>query len=204
MYDAIVFDLDGTLWDASKSSTIGWNNGLKSLNIDRSITVDDMKSVTGKPIQECLRILFPRELSRHPSLLTVLSQYEEDSIKNSGGELFDQLHGTIQYLSKKVDLFLVSNCQQWYLEVFLASSGLQQHFKGINCNGISNKSKYEMLVQFKENYQFRNPLYVGDTEGDEMSAKKAGYAFAFARYGFGQAKEPDISIKSFADLMAVI
>ena len=61
-----------------------------------------------------------------------------------------------------------------------------------------------MLVQFKENYQFRNPLYVGDTEGDEMSAKKAGYAFAFARYGFGQAKEPDISIKSFADLMAVI
>ena len=170
MYDAIVFDLDGTLWDASKSSTIGWNNGLKSLNIDRSITVDDMKSVTGKPIQECLRILFPRELSRHPSLLTVLSQYEEDSIKNSGGELFDQLHGTIQYLSKKVDLFLVSNCQQWYLEVFLASSA----------------------------------LYVGDTEGDEMSAKKAGYAFAFARYGFGQAKEPDISIKSFADLMAVI
>ena len=34
--DAVIFDIDGTLWDASKTSADGWNTGLKMLGIEQS------------------------------------------------------------------------------------------------------------------------------------------------------------------------
>ena len=43
-------------------------------------------------------------------------------------------------------------------------------------------------------------VYVGDTAGDEESARVAGIPFIFAKYGFGQAKAPDYVLEEFAQL----
>ncbi len=48
-FDALVFDLDGTLWDATEACAIGWNDSLRSLQIDQKITVGDFRRVVGKP-----------------------------------------------------------------------------------------------------------------------------------------------------------
>ena len=46
----------------------------------------------------------------------------------------------------------------------------------------------------------RHAVYVGDTAGDERSARAAGLPFIFAAYGFGQAAAPDAVIGCLRDL----
>ena len=41
---------------------------------------------------------------------------------------------------------------------------------------------------------------MGDTAGDEESARVAGIPFIFAKYGFGEAKAPDYILDAFSNL----
>ena len=45
--DGLVFDLDGTLWDAAAASTLGWNLALEEMGAVSRVTVDDIRSVSG-------------------------------------------------------------------------------------------------------------------------------------------------------------
>lgn len=199
-FDALVFDLDGTLWDATESCAVGWNKGLQSLGIAKRLTADDIRRVTGNPLPVCVKLLLPDELEAHQRLLEILGRFEEEAIQNHGGEFYDHLFETMEALSHCYDLFLVSNCQTWYLELFLKLSKIGQFFKGSDCFGLSHQDKPEMLHDLKQKYGFANPAYVGDTEGDEISARKAGYAFIHADYGFGTAQNPDLTIHSLKEL----
>jgi phosphoglycolate phosphatase len=199
-YDAAIFDLDGTLWNASKSSTIGWNIGLKKLGIEKSITISDIERVTGKPVDLCVQILFPDEYKQYPRLIETLCRYEEEAIKNYGGTFYDNVINCIKKLSKMYPLFLVSNCQDWYLDVFFLFSHLKDYFKGYNCFGLSRKKKHEMLTELRNQYKFKNPVYIGDTEDDEEAAYIAGYEYIHLTFGFGQAKKAERRFQSFSDL----
>lgn len=47
-------------------------------------------------------------------------------------------------------------------------------------------------------------VYVGDTAGDEESARVAGIPFVYASYGFGEAKAPDYVLTEFVKLPEVM
>jgi phosphoglycolate phosphatase len=47
-------------------------------------------------------------------------------------------------------------------------------------------------------------VYVGDTAGDEQSARVAGIPFVFAKYGFGKAVNPDYELDSFENLPRIM
>lgn len=204
MFDALVFDLDGTLWNASEYSALGWNNGLRSLGIDRVITVEELQKVLGKPGPECVQILLPAESKQYPNLLDVLKHHEKIAIQTNGGKLYDSLEMTIKSLSRKYDLFLVSNCGEWYLNEFFKVSGIKEYLRGYDCYGISKQNKSEMLTKLKQKYHLTRPAYVGDTETDETAARNAGYSFIFAGYGFGVSRNPDFKINSLSELMDVL
>jgi phosphoglycolate phosphatase len=199
-FDALVFDLDGTLWDAAEGCAIGWNQGLRTLNIDKTLTADDIRRVTGNPTPVCVKLLLPDEAEHHQRLLEVLGKFEEEAIKNHGGKFYDGLPETMETLSRRYDLYLVSNCQAWYLDLFLKLSGIKRFLKGADCFGLSHQNKPEMLQKLKKECDFSDPAYIGDTEGDETSSRKAGYSFIHAAYGFGQAKAPDFTIHSLKEL----
>ncbi len=57
--DSIIFDLDGTLWDASESTAKGWNQVLKNIDPSTIITPDAVRSVAGLPFDQCIEKLFP-------------------------------------------------------------------------------------------------------------------------------------------------
>jgi len=61
----IIFDLDGTLWDSSEQVVPAWNivfNRYHELN--KSISLADMKSFMGKTIEDIAGVLLPN-IDRH-------------------------------------------------------------------------------------------------------------------------------------------
>ena len=57
MRQGIIFDLDGTLWDATSQIVNAWNNVIAKKNIKANISIDQMKSCMGKNIEDIVQII---------------------------------------------------------------------------------------------------------------------------------------------------
>ena len=212
-FDSIIFDLDGTLWDACSATAAGWTNGLKLLGINRQISSNQIASVCGKPYYECVQTLIPEFSSEfspeYPSdfstqniqqkILDSLDVEERKCVQANGGQLYPGVHLGIQELSKKFQLFIVSNCQHWYLESFLLHSNLTPFFVDVESYGRTNQPKSENIKQVVSRNKLTSPVYIGDTPSDQISASQANVPFIHATYGFGQCNNC-ISVNSFPHL----
>jgi phosphoglycolate phosphatase len=199
--DALIFDLDGTLWDAAAASAYGWNLALDELGLSRQVTVDGIRSISGRPFPECVEILLP-ELSPAPApTLELLEARERTGIELMAGVLYDGVADGLSRLAERYPLFLVSNCPGWYLEEFFRVTGLRDHFTGWDCHGSSGMAKSGMLLNMAATHRLARAVYVGDTQGDRESAEQAGVDFAFARYGFGQVEGPMLAFADFDGLV---
>jgi phosphoglycolate phosphatase len=199
---ALVFDLDGTLWDAAEPSARGWNLALEQMGVSSRVTTDDIRAVSGTPFRQCVETLLPEIGPPSEAALRSLDACEREMIEVSGGVLFEGVASGLRDLAAGLPLFLVSNCPDWYLEAFLRISGLRECFTGWDCHGSSGIPKSGMLLNLGERYHLTNAVYVGDTQGDGNAARDAGMEFAFVRYGFGEASAPSLVFDSFGELVA--
>lgn len=202
--DSIIFDLDGTLWDSRKEVCIAWNEVLKDFNIGRKeITVDDMTSCMGLLLVDIGKKLFPDlEDDLVLKLITSCCHKENEYLSKNGAKLYDNLELVLEKLSKKYKLFIVSNCNDGYIESFFASHKLEKYFTDTECPGRTglNKAENNKLIISRNN--LKSPIYVGDTQGDCNSAKEAGIPFVYAKYGFGKdVKGYDYTIDNIESLL---
>lgn len=204
--DSIIFDLDGTLWDATAATASGWNKAIKVLGLKNpEISNVDIQGICGHPYRKCMEILLPGLVKGNfDELYQALNFHEEASIREHGGDLFEYVEDGIKNLAKKYKLFIVSNCQGWYLDNFFEKYPLNEFFTDWTCNGMSGKPKNEMILDIKARNKLNNPIYVGDTEGDQNSSQKAGVPFYYAAYGFGKCNEYDKQINSFKELCEIM
>lgn len=199
--DGLVFDLDGTLWDAAAATTEGWNSALADMGADGRVTADCVRSVSGTPFVECIETLLPRLYPPTEAVLERLERSERRAIERIGGTLYEGVAEGLAMLASCYRLFVVSNCPSWYLEAFLRTSGVGGCFSGWDCHGASGIPKAGMLANLVSRYRLGHAVYIGDTQGDQDAAHAAGMEFAFARYGFGVVASPLWSFDSFNDLV---
>lgn len=201
-YDALIFDLDGTLWDAAPASTEGWNRALAQLHLPLRLAVADIRSVAGNPTPRCFEILLPPLCPLPEATFRLFMERERETIEKLGGVLYGGVADGLPRLAARYRLLLVSNCPQWYLDSFFSFSGLRACFTDWDCHGMSGLPKSAMLERLCSRHALRSAVYVGDTQGDRDAAEQAGMEFAHARYGFGSAEPATMSFDSFLDLVA--
>jgi len=200
-YDSIIFDLDGTLWDSCPSCAIGWNNVLQRNNINfRNNTADDVRSVAGKPHDDCIRTIFEGLDDKSIEILIEQTSQEDNLlIKSFGGTIYEGVETGLKELSAHCPLYIVSNCQDGYIETFLNFSGFHNFFKDYESWGRSRKSKCENLKLISSRNHLLGPVYIGDTMGDFTSAKAAALPFIHVSYGFGSVPDAE-TFDSFSAL----
>ena len=111
---------------------------------------------------------------------------------------------TIRKLSGQVKVFIVSNCQSGYIELFLKKTGLAPYVTDTECFGDTGMKKAENIRLVVARNGLQLPVYVGDTKGDEEAAHAAGVPFVHAAYGFGRAGQPEAVIETFSELLTLI
>lgn len=203
--DSIIFDLDGTLWNATEQLSKIWSSVVsKYPEIKREITVTELESVMGKTLEEIGEKFFPRQTKEMQKKI-VLECCEKQCpiLEKDGGKLYPLVPETLKYLSKKYGLFIVSNCQNGYIPAFLKAHNLKEYFTDFECPGATGLSKGENINLIIKRNNLKSPVYVGDTNGDFLSAKFAKIPFVFASYGFGKVSSPNYTIKTFSDLQKI-
>ena len=130
--DGIIFDLDGTLWDTTQRICEAWNLVLeKHPEIRRRVVdTDALAECMGLPMYDIAAKLFPDEDEQvRNDLMDELCEFENGYLEEKGGILFDGLEETLKCLAKSYPLFIVSNCQDGYIEAFLHAHHMEQYFK---------------------------------------------------------------------------
>ena len=202
-FDSIVFDLDGTLWDTTPACTIAWNKCVDALGIKyRPIVDDDIRRVTGKAHDVCIRETFKGLPENQLRDLIEMSEVEDSAvIEEIGGSLYPRVQDLLPKLASRYPLFIVSNCQSGYIETFLKLTGFERHFTDFECFGNTRQSKGHNLQQIISRNNLRRPVMVGDASGDETAARECGVPFHFVTYGFGEPISPDHTFHSFSELV---
>ena len=203
MIDSIIFDLDGTMWDTTEDAARIWSKIITSRfpDITDEITGPKLKSLCGLPLVDIAVQLFksvPKERSIEAMRVCVIEQCPY--LTEHGGILIGNIEDTLKKLSEKYRLFIVSNCEDGYIQSYLEGHNFGKYFADFACPGTTGMLKGDNIRMIVERHQLKAPVYVGDTYGDQTAAGEAGVPFAFAAYGFGEATEYDYKLSSFEEL----
>jgi len=203
IYDSLIFDLDGTLWDSTAACAEGWNRALHELNVIRKpLSSDDIKPMMGMANPELFSKVFPEvsETERAKTAERCL-HHELDVIQQAGAPLFPGVGAGISQLTLSYPLFIVSNCDEPYLDLFLKATGWLKVFKDWECYGRTQRPKTENIQSVVKRNHLKSPAYIGDTLGDESAARQASVDFFHAAYGFGRAERPLAAFQDFDQLV---
>ena len=182
--DGIIFDVDGTLWDSTDIVKDAWNRAfIDSGYDDPKITADRLKGLFGLPMADIIKDIFPEGTDEEIEKLTPVIYKNEDAyLDEHGGKLYPGIIETLRTLAKKYPVFIVSNCQEGYIELLKADN----------------------IRKIIDDHGLKAPVYVGDTIMDKRACDEAGCPFIFASYGFGEVPGAKYSVASPEELLELI
>lgn len=204
--DGIIFDIDGTLWNSSKPVLDSWNMAIcDHVGPDAMISAEFLAGLFGLPMNKIAAALFPDfDEAEQMRLGEICFEYENNYLETHPGILYSGVLEAIPALSKKYKLYIVSNCQCGYIDVFLKTSGLAPYIQDYLCYGDTKTSKGQTIRTLMKKNHLENVVYVGDTQGDANACKEADIPFIFVTYGFGDVPEAKVKIDNLTELEEVL
>jgi phosphoglycolate phosphatase len=201
--DSIIFDVDGTMWDSTGIVAKSWTEYLNNEEkISITITSDQLKSLFGMLLSDIAKVIFKDyEEAEQLRLIEACNKAEHLALYKECPILYENLEEALRALSQKYPLYIVSNCEAGYIDLFYHATGFQKYFAGQLCPGDTGLAKAENIQQIARENHLKAPVYVGDTMGDYNACQKAGVPFIFAAYGFGDVPNPDAVIHRPMDLV---
>lgn len=202
-FDSIIFDMDGTLWDAVDSYCKIWDVTFEQIGHKQVVSREELLKCMGMPINEIFKEIAKGDINES-EFLSLLDKNERDMMPILGGKLYTGVAEGIRFLAPHYKLFMVSNCGADGLKNFLAFTKLASYFSDTLTHGETSLSKSENIKLLISRHDLQNAVYVGDTQGDCDAAHKAGIPMIFAQYGFGECENAEFKIESFPQLLDLL
>ena len=203
----VIFDLDGTLWDASVPVSDSWNVVIeKEVGKEYTLSSEDIMKYMGLTMTEIAdrHFGFLPEKERY-ELSHKCEVFENGYITEHGGTLFDGVEETLAKLKDMgVPMAVVSNCQEGYVKAFLDSMDMWKYFVDYEEWGRTFLLKADNIKLVMERNGAAKGIYVGDIQKDSDAAHKAGIDCIYASYGFGEINDAVATLRSFDELPAVL
>ena len=203
-YESLIFDIDGTLWDSRALVAEGYNIQLRKEGLDHLCTdAESLRPLFGMVMEDLADRLFPSipVPQRYELTLRCMETENKYLFENECRIGYPNVKETLEALSKKYRLFIVSNSQQGYPELCIGKLGLGDFMEGHLCFGDTGTSKGQTILTLIRKYNIGSCIYIGDTQGDLEACREAGIPFIFAAYGLGQADAWDARIESIEELL---
>ena len=206
MKKAVLFDLDGTLWDSTPRLVESFNRVMEENwpELGITVTLERMRSGMGMNRVDLRNHLFPSAPEEmREELIGACFDAEVEYLRTHRGDPFPGMEEMLATLSRDYFVGIVSNCQAGYIEAFLESIGVGQYISDHECfaTGLPKGQNIRLLM---ERNGIDRAIYVGDTQGDLDAADMAEVPFVYAAYGFGSVNRETAKIDAPAELPALV
>lgn len=186
---ALIFDLDGTLWNTEKSYYYAFNKFLQNHPEDVSqMKLDVVEELRAITMDKMAPKLFPNDTPcvQHAKILECL-KYSCEYLK-SEETVSKEVINSIKNLSKEFDLYIVSNCPFEYIDIFFNKCNLKENFKDVLALGgftkTSDADKANNLKHIIDKYNLNktDTFFIGDSHLDLFASQEAGCNFIYLTY----------------------
>lgn len=199
--DSLIFDMDGTLWDAADTYAHCWNIAFKSLGIEKEFKGEELLKYMGIEAKKIFTLIFPDLTDEQiDELYAKVVVTVDEHLPVMGGKLYSGVLEGLHALAKKYKLFMLSNCQKGSIGDFLTFTNTRELFIDYIEFGANFQPKHINMQSLKDKYNLTSPVYVGDTDSDRVQSDMANVPFVFAAYGFGSTDHYALKFDSFEDL----
>lgn len=212
LFDAVVFDLDGTLVATDRfwidAARVGARRAYAELGLDRPMpTAAEWMSLVGLPLAQGFARLFPDlEPAARARVMALCEEEEHKALRAGGAALLPGVAETLDDLrARGIRLGIASNCGRDYLASMMDGLGLGSWVEEGRCldsQGIASKS--DMVADILECFGTRSAVMVGDREGDRNAAWENGLPHVHLARGFapaGEDVEAEAVIESMLELV---
>ena len=199
--DSLIFDMDGTLWDANDTYVKAWNLAFKQLQIPQQMTRKWLSSMVGWERKNILAQVFPAySLEERDTFIQQIITNQDRLIGEEGGILYPGVKEGLAKLATKYTLLIVSNCAENTIKQMMRFCGIAEFITDELAHGVNKMPKSRNIKLIAERNQLLNPVYVGDTDTDGFETRKANIPYIFVDYGFGVSEDYDLKFSSFDEL----
>ena len=206
----IIFDLDGTLWDACAVMSKAWNDYMKANQPELvrqgiASTEEIMRRSCGKTMTQLADILLGKVKGKaRYTISDACWDYVVGYIGKHGGEPYPGLLETLRDMKSRYHLFIVSNGQAGYIQDFMRLTKTEDLFEDTEDFGTTKLDKGENIRLVMKRNALDRAVYVGDTAMDQEAAIQAGIPFIHAAYGFGKVPDAKVSIRNAGELESAV
>ncbi len=195
-YDAVIFDLDGTLLDTSEGIFRSVGYVIESCALP-AISDEVLRTFIGPPIQRSFARVYGLSKDEADEKADIFrNRYKEDDLLLA--RPYDGMIGTIATLRKAgIKTAVATYKRHDYAKRLLEHFGFDEAVDAIfgsDMEGkLSKKDIIENAIRHLGITDYKRVVMVGDSDNDAIGAKEIGVPFIGVTYGFGFADAKAVS-----------
>ncbi|MEK5247199.1 HAD family hydrolase [Bacillus mycoides] len=214
MLQALIFDMDGTLFQTDKILELSLDDTfdhLRSLQLWNTITpIDKYREIMGVPLPKVWEALLPNHSNevREQTDAYFLERLIEN-IKNGNGALYPNVKGIFSFIKENnCSIYIASNGLTEYLQAIVSYYGLDQWVTEIfSIEQIHSLNKGDLVKGILKKYDIQEAAVVGDRLSDINAAKDNGLIAIGCNFDFAQEDElahADLVIDDLMELKGIL